>query len=80
MNTDHTDKMGIVNKMSNLCLPRPPRESGGSVQIRVPKKFKTDPIHYLNNKWFDHLDKLGIFNRLTTLSQVEGQYSNYRFR
>jgi hypothetical protein len=41
------------------------------------------------NKWFDkpfdHLDKLGIFNRLTvlskvegltTLSQVEGQYPN----
>ena len=28
MNTDHTDKMGIKNKIKNLCL---------SVQIRVPK-------------------------------------------
>ena len=40
MNIDHTDKMGIINKIKNLCLPRPPceqGESGGSVQIRVPK-------------------------------------------
>jgi hypothetical protein len=28
MNTDHTDKMGIKNKMKNLCL---------SVPIRVQK-------------------------------------------
>jgi hypothetical protein len=28
MNTDHTDKKGIINKMKNLCL---------SVQIRVLK-------------------------------------------
>jgi hypothetical protein len=41
------------------------------------------------DKPFDHLDKLGIFNRLTvlskvegltTLSQVEGQYSNSNFQ
>ncbi len=28
MNTDHTDKKEIINKMKNLCI---------SVQIRVPK-------------------------------------------
>jgi len=28
MNTDHTDKEEIINKIKNLCL---------SVQIRVPK-------------------------------------------
>ena len=36
----NTDKEGIINKIKNLCLPRPPceqGESGGSVQIRVPK-------------------------------------------
>jgi hypothetical protein len=36
MNTDHKDKRGIINKMKNMCLPRPPREpigeSDGSVQ------------------------------------------------
>jgi hypothetical protein len=29
-----------------------------------------------NPKWFDHLDKLGIFNKLTTLRDLEGQYQN----
>jgi hypothetical protein len=32
MNTDHTDKKGIINKMKNLCL---------SVQICVLKTFKS---------------------------------------
>jgi hypothetical protein len=32
MNTDHTDKNGIINKMKNLCL---------SVQICVLKTFKS---------------------------------------
>jgi len=29
----------------------------------------------LLNSSFDHLDKLGIFNRLMTLSDIEGQIS-----
>ena len=48
MNTDQTDKKGIINKMKNLCLPRPPREPGGPVQIRVLKTYK--PISSISNE------------------------------
>jgi hypothetical protein len=43
-----------------------------STEEKIPKSK-----HQIsNNKWFDkpfdHLDKLGIFNRLTVLSKVKG--------
>jgi hypothetical protein len=58
MNTDHTDKKGIINKMKNLCLPRPPREPRAARRVgrvRVdpcPKNLKNDLIHYLRNKQY----------------------------
>jgi hypothetical protein len=42
----------------------------------VKSQFSNPKFKNSNPKWFDkpfdHLDKLGIFNRLTVLSKVEG--------
>jgi len=63
MNSDHTDKKGIINKMKNLCLRVDP----------CPKNLKINLIHYFRNKQYPNskLQKIPLWNEKCRMKNDE---------